>query len=54
MTDYREIIGLSSLKFSNVFIANSDIEQLFYPDRGNKGRKLPDYEYIYKSEQFLV
>lgn len=80
MTDYREIIRLKSLKFSNVSIANSlscsrntisevlklaethslgcpipetltnsDIEQLFYPGRGNnEGRKLPDYEYIYK------
>lgn len=79
MTDYLEIIRLSSLKFSIVSIANSlgysrntvskvlklaethslrwpipkvltnsDIEQLFYPDRGNnEGRKLPDYEYIY-------
>ena len=80
MTDYREIIRLKSLEFSNVSIANSlscsrntvsevlklaethslgwpipetltngDIEQLFYPGRGNnEGRKLPDYEYIYK------
>ncbi len=79
MTDYREIIRLKSLEFSNVAIANSlccsrntvsevlklaethslgwpipdsltnsDIEQLFYPDRGsNEGRPLPDYEYVY-------
>lgn len=79
MTDYREIIRLNSLEFSNVSIAsslgcsrntvsevlklaekhslgwpipdaltNSDIEQQFYPTRGNnEGRKLPDYEYIY-------
>lgn len=79
MTDYREIIRLKSLEFSNVAIANSlccsrntvsevlklaethslgwpipnsltnsDIEQLFYPDRGsNEGRRLPDYEYVY-------
>ena len=79
MTDYREIIRLKSLEFSNVAIANSlgcsrntvsevlklaethslgwaipdalsntDIEHLFYPDRGNnEGRRLPDFEYIY-------
>ena len=79
MTDYREIIRLNSLEFSNVAIANSlccsrntvsevlklaethslgwpipdsltnsDIEHLFYPDRGNnEGRRLPDYEYVY-------
>lgn len=29
-------------------LTNSDIEQVFYPNRGNnEGRKLPDYEYIY-------
>lgn len=80
MVDYREIIRLNSLKFSNVGIANSiscsrntvsevlklaetrklawpipevlanrDIELLFYPERvTNEGRKLPDFEYIYK------
>lgn len=79
MVDYREIIRLKSLNFSNLAIAsslccsrntvsevlslagthslewlipealtNSDIEHLFYPQRGNnEGRKLPDYEYIY-------
>ena len=79
MTDYREIIRLNSLEFSNVAIANSlccsrntvseviklaethslewpipealtnsDIEHLFYPDRGNnEGRRLSDYEYVY-------
>ena len=79
MVDYREIIRLNSLKFSNLAIANSlccsrntvsevlklaethslgwpipdtltnsDIEHIFYPDRGNnEGRKLPDYEYVY-------
>lgn len=80
MVDYREIIRLNSLKFSNVGIAgsircsrntvsevlelaeiheldwpipvalaNRDIELLFYPERAtNEGRKLPDFEYIYK------
>lgn len=79
MTDYREIIRLKSLEFSNGDIANSlycsrntvseeiklaethslgcpipdslansDIEHLFYPDRGsNEGMRLPDYEYVY-------
>ena len=79
MVNYREIIRLNSLKFSNLAIAgslccsrntvsevvtlaeryslvwpipkdltNTDIEQLFYPDRGNnEGRKLPDFEYIH-------
>ena len=79
MTDYREIIRLKSLEFSNLAIAsslrcsrntvsevlklaethslgwpipdtltNSDIEHLFYPDRGNnEGRRIPDYEYVY-------
>ena len=80
MIDYREIIRLNSLKFSNVGIASSircsrntvsevlelaethglawpipeiltnrDIELLLYPERAtNEGRKLPDFEYIYK------
>jgi transposase len=80
MVDYREIIRLNSLNFSNVGIANSihcsrntvsevlklaeahelawpipavltnrDIEVLFYPERAtNEGRKLPDFEYVYK------
>ena len=79
MVNYREIIRLKSLNFSNAAVANSlscsrntvsgvieladkhslgwpipvpltnsDIEQLFYPEKGNnEGRKLPDYEYIY-------
>lgn len=79
MVDYREIIRLHSLEFSNLAIAgslncsrntisevlslsethdlawpmpeqltNGDIEQLFYPERGNnEGRKLPDFEYVY-------
>lgn len=79
MVNYREIIRLNSLKFSNLAIAgslccsrntvsevltlaeryslvwpipkdltNTDIEQLFYPDRGNnERRKLPDFEYIH-------
>lgn len=78
MTDYREIIRLKSLEFSNVAIANSlccsrntvsevlklaethslgypipdaltnsDIEHLFYPDRGtNEGRRLPMNTYV--------
>ena len=78
MVDYREIIRLKSLKFSNLSIANSlgcsrntvsevlslaethslewpipealtnsDIEHLFYPNRGNNtGRKLPHSEYM--------
>ena len=79
MTNYREILRLNSLGFSNVAISNSlgcsrntisevlslaekhsmgwpvpdaltnsDIEHLFYPDRGNnEGRKLPDFEYVF-------
>ena len=79
MTNYREIIRLHSLDFSNVAISNSlccsrnkvsevlqlaeqhsmgwpipdaltnsDIEHLFYPNRGNnEGRILPDFEYIH-------
>lgn len=78
MTDYREIIRLKSLEFSNVAIANSlgcsrntvsealklaethslgwpipdalsssDIDHLFYPDRGNnEGRRPPDFEFV--------
>lgn len=80
MVNYREIIRLKSLDYSNVSIASScgssrntvaevwalaqekelswpipdvltdkDIEKILYPDRSvNEGRKLPDFEYIYK------
>jgi transposase len=80
MVNYREIIRLKSLDYSNISVAsscgssrntvaevwklaqnkelswpipntltNKDIEQLIYPERGvNEGRKLPDFEYIYK------
>ena len=79
MVDYREIIRLHSLEFSNSVIANSvgcsrntaseviklsekhnigwpipdhltneDLQQIFYPGKGvHKGRKLPDFEYIF-------
>lgn len=79
MVDYREIMRLHSLEFSNSAIAgsigcsrntaaeviklaeehglewplpdsltNEDLQQIFYPGKGiHKGRKLPDYEYIF-------
>lgn len=80
MVNYREIIRLKSLDYSNISVASScgssrntvaevwslaqgkelswpipdaltdkDIENILYPDRSvNEGRKLPDFEYIYK------
>ena len=77
MVDYREIMRLHSLEFSNSAIAGSigcsrntaaeviklaeehglewplpdsltNLQQIFYPGKGiHKGRKLPDYEYIF-------
>ena len=80
MVNYREIIRLKSLDYSNASVAsssgssrntvtevwqlaqdknlswpipdaltNNDIQQILYPERCLvKGKKLPDYEYIYK------